>query len=289
MLCTQAATVWAEPIVFTDDLGRNVQLEAPAKRIIALYGAFNEILAAMGLEDRIVGRTKADLLPPSIVDKPSIGTHMRPNVELVVGLRPDLVLQMGGRKDASLPVEQLQELGLTTAFFNVTDFPSLMRVITILGEATGQPDAASRLVDSMQHRLDAVKTRIPNGTRPSVFFEVRENTLLAAGTTSMVNAIIDAAGGQNAVTVNKKLVRTSEEELLRLDPDVYLYQEGAMNQSPTPPTDRPRYGGLHAVQSNRTYRVDEQEFSRPGPRNIDAVERLATWLYPETSSAETAQ
>ncbi len=281
--------VWAKSIIFTDDLGREVQLEAPAQRIIALYGAFNEILGAMHLEDRIVGRTKADALPASIIDKPSIGTHMRPNVELVVGLRPDLVLQMGGRKDASLPVEQLQKLGITTAFFNVDDFDSLMHVITIVGQATGEPERANQLIHSMQTRLDRVKERIPADVNPGVFFEVRENTLLAAGHTSIVDAIIEAAGGRNVVTVQKKLVRLGEEELLRLNPDVYVYQVGAMNKAPTPPTNRPRYANMAAVQSGRVFRVDEQEFSRPGPRNIDAVEKLASWLFSQTSSVETVQ
>ena len=80
---------WADEIHVKDDTGRELVLERPAERIIALYGAYNEILAAMGLEDRLVGRTKADVLPPSILSRPSIGTHMRPNVELVLALEPD--------------------------------------------------------------------------------------------------------------------------------------------------------------------------------------------------------
>ncbi|MBW2580217.1 MAG: hypothetical protein JRD00_04575 [Deltaproteobacteria bacterium] len=65
----------------TDDLGQVISLEGPARRIISLYGAYSEIFFAMGLEDRLVARTRADLFPPAILSKPSVGTHLRPNME----------------------------------------------------------------------------------------------------------------------------------------------------------------------------------------------------------------
>ena len=84
-------------VAVTDDRGQEIRLNAPATRIIALYGAFNEILADLGREDLLVARTAADDQPPTIVTKPSIGTHLRPNAELILGLAPDLVIQLGGR------------------------------------------------------------------------------------------------------------------------------------------------------------------------------------------------
>ena len=97
----------------TDDLGRQIRLDAPATRIIALYGAFNEILADLGCIDLLVARTAADDQPPSIVAKPSIGTHLRPNAELIMALDPDLIIQLGGRGEAMEPVRFLENRGLT--------------------------------------------------------------------------------------------------------------------------------------------------------------------------------
>ncbi len=48
----------AKALEVVDDSGRTIILDRPAARIVALYGAYNEILAAMGLVSRIVGRTK---------------------------------------------------------------------------------------------------------------------------------------------------------------------------------------------------------------------------------------
>ena len=116
-------------IQIVDDQGKGITLPHPARRIIALYGAYNEILAAMGLEDRLVGRTKADALPSSILTKPSIGTHMRPNIELILGLKPDLIVQSAGRRDAMLIVEQLRKEGLHVAVFRPENFDELFSVI----------------------------------------------------------------------------------------------------------------------------------------------------------------
>jgi iron complex transport system substrate-binding protein len=44
-------------VTVLDDRGREIRLPAPASRVIALYGAFNEILADLGREDIIVART----------------------------------------------------------------------------------------------------------------------------------------------------------------------------------------------------------------------------------------
>lgn len=265
-----------------DDTGRELVLDRPAERIIALYGAFNEILAAMGLEDRLVARTRADELPESILSRPSIGTHMRPNVELVLALEPDLIIQSAGRREASVVVEQLRRHGGAVAVFKPDCFTRLFDVIERLGLLTGEPEAASGLILDLKTRLESVDERLRDiRYRPRVFFEVRYPNLLGAGTESIVNDVIERSGGTNCVEVPKKLVRIGMEALIKSDPEAYVLQEGPMNRHPSSPADRPHFDMLTAVREGRILKVDEQVFSRPGPRSVDAVEILASFLHPE--------
>lgn len=283
-------TVWAhaEPVRVTDDSGREIVLREPAKRIIALYGAYNEILAAMGLESRLVARTKADTLPASILAKPSIGTHMRPNVEMVFALKPDLIVQGGGRRQAMMPVNQLRREGLTVAVFNPTSFADLFSVIQRLGVLTGEQERAGDLVASMKSRLDKVKAQLEDVPhRPRVFFEVRHPNLLAAGRGSMVDDVIKHAGGINCIKAPKKLVRVNMEALIAANPEIYVVQKGAMNRDPGQPEDRPNFDVLDAVKKRSVIFVDEQIFSRPGPRSVEAVETLARFLNPGLWSDST--
>lgn len=278
-----AALLWTHPalarqVATTDDLGREISLAAPAGRIVALYGAFNEILAGMDLTDRIVARTEADDKPAAIAGLPVIGTHMRPNLERVLAVNPDLVLQMAGRGEAEQAADQLIALGVPVVVFSINDFAGLFAAIARIGELTGAPEAASALETSLRQRLDAVAAAAVGRPKPTIFFEARSGSLLAAGKDSMVDAVITAAGGQNAVTVEKKLARLSDEELLRLAPAVCLTQRGPMNPEARPMAERPEYASLPCVKSGRAYLVDEAVYSRPGPGSIAAVEELSRLL-----------
>lgn len=257
-----------------DDEGRRIRLDAPATRIIALYGAFNEILADMGRENLLIARTASDDLPPSIAGKPSIGTHLRPNAELIIGLAPDLVLQLGGRGEAMEPVRFLEKRGLKIAVFDLENFDQLFSVMERLGTLTASTDQATERIHFMRSELARIEAQ-NRPPRPKIFFEARYPTLLAAGQGSMASEIIFKAGGENCVAAPDKLVRLGEEELLRLAPDIYLMQAGPMNPSPVPMTDRSLFRTLDCVNSGQVHVVDQKVFSRPGPRSLEAVRQLS--------------
>lgn len=271
-----------------DDMQRRVCLERPAKRVIALYGALNEIVISLDLGDRLVARTVQDAGLPGMEDKPCIGTHMRPGMERVLSLKPDVVLQMGGRSRARRSVLNLERFGLQAAFFRANDFPGLFAVINRVGRLLGAEARADSLVRDMRGRLEAVKEKVKGRSRPRVFFEVRYPNLLAAGRGNMVSEVIDKAGGRNCLEAERKIVRLNEEELIKKAPEVYLVQKGPMNADPVPVSSRRHFRTLPAVKNGRVYIVSELMFSRPGPRSVDAVEKLAEILHPEAMDGTPA-
>jgi iron complex transport system substrate-binding protein len=276
------AAVGAAEIRVTDDLGQVIVLKEPAQRIISLYGAYSEILFAIGAGDKLVARTMGDRFPPPILDKPSVGTHLRPNMELVLGLQPDLIIHAQGRKHGQEVIRQIQQKGLTVAVFQPRNFSELFSVIERLGILTGKVANAQALVNEQRSRLRQIDSRLAKSKdRPKVFFEVRYPNLLGAGRASIVNDVILKAGGVNCLPNEKKLVRINIETLVDYDPDVYLVQRGPMNRSPGRPESRPNFQVLKAVQQGRVFFVDEYIFSRPGPRAVEAVEKLAAYLHPD--------
>jgi iron complex transport system substrate-binding protein len=280
-LVTPTAVSAAEVRV-TDDLGQVIALKEPAQRIISLYGAYSEILFAIGAGDKLVARTRADRFPPSILDKPSVGTHLRPNMELVLGLQPDLIIHAVGRKHGHEVIRQIQQKGFTVAVFQPRNFTELFSVIDRLGILTGEEANAQGLVNGQSSRLRQIDLRLAQSKdRPKVFFEVRYPNLLGAGQGSIINDVILKAGGLNCLPNEKKLVRINIETLIDYDPDVYVVQEGPMNRNPGSPESRPNFQVLKAVQQGRVFFVDEYVFSRPGPRSVEAVEKLAAYLHPE--------
>jgi iron complex transport system substrate-binding protein len=237
------------------------------------------MLAAMGQGGRLVARTEADAAVPALAHLPSVGTHMRPNPELVAGLRPDLALVLHGRHEASQQADHLRQLGIQVAGFSMDSFEELFVVLRSLGQLAGARLEAEKLEHALRARLDAVARQVEGKARPSVFFEARYPNLLGAGRASIVSDIIVHAGGRNAVELDTRLVRLNEEELLRLNPDVYLVQRGPMNPADILPGQRPHFAPLKAVREGRVLVVDERLFSRPGPASLDAVEELAAYLH----------
>jgi len=261
----------------TDDRGAAVTLAAPPQRIIPLYGGLTEILQALGVAERVVARTQGD---ETIKEIPTVGTHLQPNVEMILALKPDLVVQ-GGVAKGMPALKRLEAAPVPVALFAPRDFPGLFSTITRVGALTGREEAAAALNRTMGARLDDVAQRVAGRPNPRVFFEVRDLNLLAAGRGSLVNDIITRAGGQNIVTSPQNLALYSLEALIQANPEVFIIQKGPMNRSPEDIYARPYYQELQAVKTHRVLVVSESLYSRPGPRSAEAVEQLARFLHPE--------
>jgi iron complex transport system substrate-binding protein len=260
-----------------DDLGHMVSLASPPKRIVSLYGGLTEVLMGLGLKDRVVARIQGDNNLPNL---PTVGTHLQPNVEMILALKPDLVVQ-GGVPKGMPALRKLEAEGVPVAMFAPRDFAGLFSTIERLGALTGQAEAAAALNRRIEDRLATIARRLQR-TRPvRVFFEVRYHNLLAAGRGSMVNDIITRAGGVNVVESPQRLTPFGLEALLQAQPEIYIIQQGPMNKSPGDIYSRPYFQELRAVKTRRVLLVDESLFSRPGPRSAEAVEQLARFLHPE--------
>lgn len=270
-------------VQITDDQGRRIVLSQPARRVIPLYGAFAEMLFSIGAGQNVIARTQADKFPSDIVKLPAIGTHMRPDVEMILGLKPDLVVISASRKDEVAEVSRIVERGIPVAVFDPRSFDGIFSVMTRLGVLCGKSGDAAACVARLQEKLEAVRAKVAGaGNRKKVFFEIRAEPLTGAGRGSIVNEIISASGGENVLRNEKGIVRYSMENLLFENPDYYIVQEGPMNKSPADPRKRAHFDRLKCVREGRIIMADELIYSRPGPRCVEAVERLAAALYPES-------
>jgi iron complex transport system substrate-binding protein len=266
----------------TDDAARPISMREPARRVIPLYGAFAEMLYAIGAGPQVVARTQADRFPADIERLPSVGTHMRPNVDLIIGLKPDLVIQSASRRDAMPELDRIREAGITVAVFSPLSLEDVFSTMLRLGILTGRNETAETAVARLRARLEGVRERLGSVSTPRrVFYEIRSEPLTAAGRGSIVHSVIEASGAENAITNQKGIVQFNFEALLLADPDVYIVQRGPMNRSPVDPGKRPHFGQLRAVREGKILFVDELMVSRPGPRSVDAVEELARGIYPE--------
>lgn len=262
-------------ILISDDLDNEIVLAKPARRIVSLYGSFSAILDALDSGDLVAGRTAKDMHAPEAL---SIGTHMAPNLELVLSLKPDLVL-IPARKESSALADTLGKLNINVATFNIDSFKGLFQAVEKIAILIGKDREGEKLINGWKQRLDKIRRKSEKLEPVEVFYEIRYPRLLCAGQKGIVNEIITLAGGKNVVDIPKKIVQLNEEILLAKNPEVYIYQKGPMNPRPEDPAKRPIFAGLSAISNGHILEVGEEEFARPGPSSIDAVENLYRWLH----------
>ena len=259
-----------------DDFGDTVVVAASARRIVSLNPATTELLYAIGAGSRMVGRTAYDVWPEAARALPDLGPGLRPNVEAVLAVHPDLVILYASddNRDAA---RRLRAAGVATAAYRVDRIADVVRVTRALGALTGDTAAARTTTDSIRATLDRVRAATASLPKPTVFWPLYDQPLLAVGSGSYLNELIDIAGGTNIYAfMQAPSPRVTVEDLVQRDPEVILLQ----------PASRERYLGdarwrtLRAVRNGRMLAVDTNLVLRPGPRLGEAARSLAELLHP---------
>jgi ABC-type Fe3+-hydroxamate transport system substrate-binding protein len=259
-----------------DDFGDTLSTGAAPRRIVSLNPSTTELLFAIGAGNRLVGRTTYDQWPVAARAVPDLGPGLRPNVEAVLAVHPDLVVLYASddNRDAA---RRLRAAGVPTAAFRVDRIADFERVTRALGVLTGDTTAAQATVDSVRATIARVRSATASLPHPTVFWPLYDQPLLATGSGSYLNELIDVAGGRNIYGFMKEpSPRVTFEDLTQRDPDVVL----------TSPESRPRYladprwRALRAVRDGHLLVVDTSLTLRPGPRLGEAARSLALLLHP---------
>lgn len=266
-----------------DDWHRTVALAAPARRIVSLAPATTELLFALGLGDRLVGRTTWCDWPEEASKVADVGNGIGPNVEAVAAQRPDLVLIYPSEANRAA-VAQLDGLGIPTAALKQDAIADWRGTVRWVARAAGVSERADSLLADFDRRLAVVARRPATGDRgpetaagPSVFIAVGSNPPIAIGAGSFVSELVTLAGGRNAFgDLRAPSAAVSLEAIVARRPDVVLVL-GPDSAVPAVAM-RPGWRAIPAVRGGRIIAVDGSEFNRPSPRLPDAVRSLAARL-----------
>jgi len=259
-----------------DDFGDTLLLREAPRRIVSLNPSTTELLFAIGAGGRLVGRTTYDRWPEAALAIPDLGPGLRPNVESVLAARPDLVLLYASddNRDAA---RRLRAAGVPTAAYRVDRIADFRRVTLALGALTGDSAAARATVDSVGATIERVRAATTSLARPTVFWPLYDQPLLATGGGSFLNELIDVAGGSNVYGfMPEPSPRITVEDLLKRDPEVILLSP----ESRARYVADPRWRALRAVRENRLLAVDTTLVYRPGPRLGEAARSVAQLLHP---------
>jgi iron complex transport system substrate-binding protein len=268
------------------------QPRAEVRQIVSTSPSSTEMLFALGLGDRVVGVSNFCRYPPQVRALPKVGTILRPDLERVLSLRPDLVVITDRNPEFAARLTAAQIPFVAVATTTLKDVSSAMLRI---GDAAGIPGEARTAVAGMEERLERVRRLPQTVPRPRVLLIMGRTAdaltgIVAAGAGSYLNDLVGIAGGTNVVTDISSLPypQLSLESILKLDPDVIVdtidmgATEAERERRNTEGQELwRRYRTISAVRNGRVRAAQTDALFVPGPRVVEAAEWLADVIRGE--------
>jgi iron complex transport system substrate-binding protein len=201
----------------SDSLGRLLTLPDNPSRIVSLCPSQTETLFALGLEGRIVGRTRYCIHPADkVAPLPVVGGTKKVDLNTVAALAPDLII---AEKEENTPedVEKLSTIAPVYVTKNES-YEEALDTIHRLGVITGKEAEAQQLVQAIKVAWAAV----PQAKRPlRVLYLIWRKPYMAAGRPTFIDSILHRLGWTN-VSASLPGRYPTIEDPSSLDPEVVL-------------------------------------------------------------------
>jgi iron complex transport system substrate-binding protein len=254
-----------------------------SERYISLAPSTTEILFALGLGKEIVGVSSFCNYPEEANSKVRIGDFSRPNIEMIIALKPDYIF-CTGLEQATI-VRELRELNLKVYVADPANFAELFSSIEEIGKITGKNNEAEALVRKMKDDIDIVSAKVKALSaerRVKVFVEIWHEPLMTAAKGSFVDELITLAGGINiAHNLIRPYCNFSPEKVISLNPDCIIL--AYMDKEMPLKLVQQRFGWnkIEAVKNGRVFNdINPDILLRPGPRITEGLKELYKKLYP---------
>ncbi len=300
------------PVTVTDATGKPVTIASRPTRIVSLLPSVTEILWAVNASSQVIAVDEYSNYPPQVVELVkegklvNIGSGWYPNVELILSLKPDLVIGVDSVPSHHTLKRILAEYGIPVLLLPDKNFKDVLDSIIIVGRATGHPAEAAELASRLEQQAVALRSYIDEylnttGTpRQKVALIAWINPLWIAGSETFQNDIILLAGGVNAYSNVTGWKAVSPESLLDVNPDVIVVTAGHAGINMTRAqfvSYLKQYLGdavynITAVKEGRIYFVSgdyNDMMVRPAPRIVKAAILMAALLYPQAFNLTPSQ
>jgi iron complex transport system substrate-binding protein len=280
-------------------------------RICSLLPSATEILFSLGLRDEVVAVTHECDYPAEALSKPKITEdmidherltsaeidhHVTSNIgrhgsiynlkeDLLEYLKPDLIVTQElcdvcavSYKDVQRAARVLE--GQTTILsLEPNTLDEVLDTILLVGEKTGQEQAARERVRELKNRLDHVRERVRELPRPRVYAMEWLDPPFSAG--HWVPEMVDIAGGREVLgKAGAKSERITVQQILDAQPEIIVLMPCGFSLDRT--VEEYQRTNFLPGWRGQLYAVDGSSyFNRSGPRLIDGVEILAEIFHPQ--------
>jgi iron complex transport system substrate-binding protein len=274
-------------------------------RIVSLVPSATEIIAALGLADRLVGRSHECTYPDGVRSAPVVSASRvdtatiasaeidgavraaladgRPlyavDADLLEQLAPDVIVTQDLCEVCAVSSGEVRRVARTGAemiSLDPRDLREIEESIRRLARHLGVAGRGEELAQTMRHRLDGVHQAVRGLPRPRVFVAEWLDPPFAAG--HWVPEMVGLAGGEEVLgRTRERSFQTTWAAVAEAAPQLLVLAPCGFDLERTVADA----GSVPAIGA-RVVAVDgDAAYSRPGPRVAEGVAQLASLMHPE--------
>ena len=265
-------------VTVTDMTGREVTLDEPATRVVALSASDCEFLFAVGAGDTLVGRGEYCDYPAEVFNVPSVQSGYDTNIEQIIALEPQVLL-MSTMAQTEEQINALENAGIKVVVSDAQDIEGVYTALNMIGKLMGRESEAAAVVENMKSTFAQVAAQADAAAGKTVYFEVSplQYGLWTAGKGTFMNEIAEMVGLRNVFDDVDGWGEVSEEQVLARNPDFIVTITMYYGEGPTPIEEilsRPGWENVSAVKNEAILNLQDNELSRPTPRLADGAQML---------------
>lgn len=242
--------------VFTDQLGNSVQIPLPPQRIVSLVPSQTELLADLGLGDRVVGITKFCIHPEEWrKTKTVIGGTKKFDFDRIRSLQPDLII---GNKEENYP-EGIETLSAQFPVWmsDIVTLADTLLMISGVGQITNTAFKSDKIVSGIESSFSKLNKLPPLRT----LYLIWKSPWMAAAPGTFIHEMMILSGLKNCFDKQTRYPELNTEQIKRLNPELIL-----LSSEPYPFKENHKEELQQLCPNARILFVDGEMFSWYGSR-----------------------
>jgi len=216
-------------MITTDQLGRELELLSPPKRIISLVPSQTELLYDIGLRDEVVGITKFCIHPEEWYrSKPRFGGTKTLDFDKIRSLKPDLIIGNKEENDKA-QIEELMKF-YPVWMSDINNFSDAVIMIIEISNMVGKAAEGAKLADKL----------VRKNIKPSYYSEksaayfIWQDPDMVAGKNTFINDRMKHCGFMNVFDkpefdrypiITSRQLRSESPELILLSSEPFPFKE----------------------------------------------------------------
>lgn len=242
-------------------------------RIVVLDPATVEMIYMLGAEDKIVGVAnleRSKVWPEEKVAKlESVGTFIKPSLERIITLKPDLVITSAltddnlnnGLKSNNIEAKRIQANSIEEIFTNFMEVAKML----------GKENEANKIIAEKRAKLEEIK-KMATGNKKGLFV-MSASPLMVFGNDNLPNDIMKLLNIKNIAENQKgRNPIVTPEFIMKENPDIII------TLLPNPAqivATNPQLKNVNAIKNSKFIVVNSSQILRGSPRTIDQIQEIA--------------